>query len=56
MAVIFYSRFNMQLVNYYFGESSSVNDRFNFNIGIGHKLFYVRKFEAFASQNSETMY
>ena len=37
------------------GESSSVNVRFNFNVGVGHKFFNISKFEAFPSQNSETM-
>ncbi|KAH9752810.1 BED-type domain-containing protein [Citrus sinensis] len=37
------------------GESSSADVRFNFNLGTGRKFFDIRKFEAFASQNSETI-
>ncbi|KAH9698718.1 BED-type domain-containing protein [Citrus sinensis] len=35
------------------GESSSIDVRFNFNVGTGLKFFDISKFEAFASQNSE---
>ena len=37
------------------GESSSADIYFNFNVGNGHKFFYINKFEAFARQNSEIM-
>ncbi|KAH9754467.1 BED-type domain-containing protein [Citrus sinensis] len=37
------------------GEFSSADVCFNFNLGTGRKFFDIRKFEAFASQNSETI-
>ncbi|XP_024948193.1 zinc finger BED domain-containing protein RICESLEEPER 2-like [Citrus sinensis] len=37
------------------GESSLADVRFNFNLGTGCKFFDISKFEAFASQNSETI-
>ena len=36
-------------------ESSSIDVRFNFSMGTGGKFLYICKFEAFLSQNNETM-
>ena len=53
--VKFYKGKNGNVSDAVVGEFFSVNVRFNFNVGTGRKCFYISKFEAFASQNSETM-
>ncbi|KAH9733996.1 BED-type domain-containing protein [Citrus sinensis] len=53
--VKFYEDKNGNVSDAVVGESSSVDVCFNFNVGIGRKFFDISKFEAFASQNSETM-
>ena len=53
--VKFYEGRNGNVSNAIVGEFSSVDARFNFSIGTGGKFFNIRKFETFASQNSETM-
>ena len=53
--VKFYKGKNENVSDAVVSESSSVDVRFNFNVGTGHNVFYISKFEAFTSQNSEIM-
>lgn len=53
--VKFYEGSNENVSDAIVGESSSVDVRFNFSIGSGRKFFDISKFEAFTSQNSESM-